>query len=492
MQKIVVVNNPKNWKFHNPEVLVVSSKDYLTNPEYLKMRDVRIFNLCSSYRYQSKGYYVSLLAEARSHKAMPSLKTIEDLKTNTIVKIVSEDTDDLIQKSLKKILTDSFELNIYFGRDVHGHHDKLCKELINLFQSPLLKAVFKRIEEKWEIQSVKPIPLKDIPIDQLHFVQEFADQFFNRQRYNAAKADTSIYDLAILVNPDERHPPSDRKALVRFIAAAEDVGFSVELITHEDYNRIGEFDALFIRETTTVNHHTYRFARRGEVEGLVVIDDPQSILRCTNKVYLAELLANARINIPGTMIVHSENQDEVMEKMGLPCVLKLPDSSFSQGVIKVKTEKELKQQLFLLLKESDLIIAQKFMPTPFDWRIGVLDGEPLFACKYFMAKDHWQIYNWEGQKKNTEGDHESFAIEDVPENVINVAIKATKLIGRGLYGVDLKEIDGKAVVIEINDNPNIDYGVEDFILKDKLYERLANTFRKRIDKLRKRKDNLEY
>jgi glutathione synthase/RimK-type ligase-like ATP-grasp enzyme len=58
-----------------------------------------------------------------------------------------------------------------------------------------------------------------------------------------------------------------------------------ELIEKEDYGRLAEFDALFIRETTGVNHHTYRFARRAEAEGLVVVDDPQSILKCTNKVY---------------------------------------------------------------------------------------------------------------------------------------------------------------------------------------------------------------
>ena len=59
-----------------------------------------------------------------------------------------------------------------------------------------------------------------------------------------------------------------------------------------------EFDALFIRETTLVNHHTYRFARRAASEGLVVIDDPESILKCTNKVFLAELLSRHKMPMP--------------------------------------------------------------------------------------------------------------------------------------------------------------------------------------------------
>ncbi len=37
------------------------------------------------------------------------------------------------------------------------------------------------------------------------------------------------------------------------------MGLSTEIITKNDFDRIPEFDALFIRETTAVNHHTYRF-----------------------------------------------------------------------------------------------------------------------------------------------------------------------------------------------------------------------------------------
>ena len=44
--------------------------------------------------------------------------------------------------------------------------------------------------------------------------------------------------------------------------AAESLAIRPELIDRDDYGRLAEFDALFIRETTYVNHHTYRFARR--------------------------------------------------------------------------------------------------------------------------------------------------------------------------------------------------------------------------------------
>src|SRR5690554_4129307 len=126
-----------------------------------------------------------------------------------------------------------------------------------------------------------------------------------------------------------------------------------------------------------------------------------------------------------------------------------------------------------MVKVSDLIIAQEFLPTSYDWRVGVLDNKVLFVCKYYMAKDHWQIYNWGSKKKSdVTGNFDIFELDQVPFIIIETALKGTKLIGNGLYGVDVKEVDGKAYVIEVNDNPNIDGGVEDSIMGEKLYTKI--------------------
>jgi glutathione synthase/RimK-type ligase-like ATP-grasp enzyme len=481
MKKIIVTNTPNLFQMDLNEIEVLTPKAYLTQAELSKLQNTRVFNLCNDYRYQSKGYYVSLLAEARGHKPIPNVKSIQDLKAPAIVRIVSEELDDIIQKTLKNLKSEEFTLSIYFGHNVAKQYEKLCRELHRQFQAPFLRARF-TYNKKWLLQSIKPISLSEIPEEHLPYVQEFAKNYFSKKRYESVRNTRYLYDLAILHNPAEHSPPSDKRALQKFIEAAEKNGFYAELITKEDYDRLAEFDALFIRETTTVNHHTYRFASRAQTEGLVVMDDPNSILKCTNKVYLAELMELNKIPTPKTLVVHSENKKEVGKKLGFPCVLKLPDSSFSQGVTKAKDEKELSQQLNNMLNQSELVIAQEFLPTDFDWRVGVLDEQILYTCKYYMAKGHWQIYNWE-DKKETTGRYETLDPAKVPQQVIDVALKATKLIGNGLYGVDIKESGGKIYVIEINDNPNLDSGVEDKVLKDELYDRVMKSFKKRIEKL---------
>ncbi|MDW8287788.1 MAG: RimK family protein [Flammeovirgaceae bacterium] len=487
MKKIIVVDSLKDLELKIDGVSVITAKDYLTDPSFTEMKDVRIFNLCKQYKYQSKGYYVSLLAEARGHKSIPSVLTLQDFKSQTIVRNVADELDNLIQKSLSKIKSTSFTLSIYFGQNVAQQYQRLCKDLYNLFQAPLLRAKFSYDEEekKWTLKSIHPIPVNEIPPAHIPYVEEFAKAYFGKNRFTTARSNKHIYDLAILVNPEEKSPPSDKDAIERFIKAGEELGFYVELINKDDYSRLAEFDALFIRETTAVNHHTYRFARKAVTEGMVVIDDPLSILRCTNKVYLAEMLTKAKIPIPKTLIVHKENKNQVEKELGLPCVLKRPDSSFSQGVIKAKDKDSLARELEKMLEDSDLVIAQQYMPSEFDWRIGILDRQPIYACKYFMAKGHWQIYNWAGEKGNQMGKFETLPIWAVPQNVVNTALKAANLIGDGLYGVDLKEINGVAYVIEINDNPSIDGDVEDLFLKEELYKIIMRSFRDRIEKSKK-------
>ncbi|MGB0165414.1 MAG: RimK family protein [Luteibaculum sp.] len=481
MRKILVVGNPKQWPLKLDQCDIISSREYLTNPAWSQVKQARVFNLSTEYRYQTKGYYVSLMAEARGHRPIPNVKNIQDLNTTGMVKNVSDNLDDIIQRSFKSLKSKDFVLSIYFGRNLARQYDKVSHELHRVFSSPFMRAKFSHNGKKWVLQSLKTIPFKEIPESHMDFVWESATAYFQKTRYEKQKESTFQFELAILVNEQEKAPPSNKKALQKFVDAAEKLGFYVELISKNDYARLLEFDALFIRETTAVNHYTYRFARRAQQDGLAVIDDPDSILKCANKVYLAELLKLHKIPTPKTIVVHQDNKDKVLKELNLPCVLKSPDSSFSQGVSKAKTEEEYREKITQLLSQSELVIAQEYLPSDFDWRIGVLENEIIYACKYFMAKGHWQVYNWDSKiKKEVEGGFECVPIEEIPDEVRKIALRSTQVIGRGLYGVDIKVSKGKAVIIEVNDNPNIDHGIEDVIAGNGLYTRIITSIKNRI------------
>jgi glutathione synthase/RimK-type ligase-like ATP-grasp enzyme/ribosomal protein S18 acetylase RimI-like enzyme len=481
ISNIIVVRNPKYWNLEIEGVKVVSSADYITGEEFQSLKNVRIFNLSNSYQYQKMGYYVSLLASARDHRVIPNVTTLRDFSSQSLIRSLSGYIDEDIQKTFKTIEGNKISIFVYFGKSVNSAFRQLAQKLYHTFEAPMLQIDFVKTE-KWLIQKVTPLSFKKVNPEHLEKVQEFARDYFSKKRFSRPRFKNYKYDLAILVNPKEKNPPSCPAALRNFKKMAEKEGFYTEFITKEDFSQLSEFDALFIRETTSVNNYTYHFSRAAYAEGLVVIDDPWSILRCSNKIFQNERLKQNKIKTLATVVLSKTTYRKLQTAhLTFPLVLKQPDSAFSLGVEKVNTPDELDTSLKKLFELSDLVIVQEFKPSEYDWRIGVLDQAPLFACKYFMAKNHWQIYDWNSKSKDKGGNSETVPINEVPEQVVKTAVKAASLIGDGLYGVDLKMIDNEVYVVEINDNPNIDAGVEDLVLKDELYRKIIRSLINRIE-----------
>ena len=74
------------------------------------------------------------------------------------------------------------------------------------------------------------------------------------------------------------------------------------------------------------------------------------------------------------------------------------------------------------------------------------------------------------------------AWEEAPPGLIQTAVRAAALFGDGLFGVDAKVVDGRIMVVEVNDNPNLDAGYEDALLKNTIYDEIAAWFRSRLDR----------
>jgi len=480
VKPILVVENPARWPFEIEGTELLSARTYLTDDQQAGRRGVKVFNLCRRYGYQSIGYYVSLLAEARGHRPIPSVATLQSMGNASMARIVSGELESLIERSLAPLRSEEFTLSIYFGRNLARRHDRLARALFNEFPAPFLRARFLLEGGSWRLAAVRTIPTTEIPEAHRPFVLEQAGRFFRRPSPRPP-AEGFRYDLAILWREEDPAAPSDARAIRKFIRAARDRGIRAQVISPDEVGRIAEYDALFIRETTEVEHHTYRLSRRAHREGLVVLDDPQSILRCSNKVYQAELFRRHGIPMPTTLVVHEGNTGDIAATVGLPCVLKRPDGAFSRGVARAADTRDLERLLPELFEQSELVIAQAWTPSDFDWRIGVLEGRPLFACRYHMVPGHWQIIHSSGARHTRYGKVEAVPLNETPEAVIGLAVRAADLVGSGFYGVDVKEVGGRLLVMEVNDNPNVEAGYEDTVTGDAIYFEVMDFFRRRLD-----------
>lgn len=476
---IIVTEKPKLFPKNN-DWLICTPRDFITRAhEFLSLKKLpKIINLANQYDYLSKGYYVSLMAEARSAHCVPDVGNIISLNWRRNYEFAFPEINALLEKTYTEPFGEPIKRTFtsFFGRHEDPRLDPVTRKLFDLFRFPVVSFEIKfSAQGKWVVEDIDTPSYNSLIDKQLPAFMDALSKFTGSAWKNPSKnRKQEKYWIAILHDPKEATSPSNAAALKKFISVGKKMGLWVELITKKDFSTLLEYDALFIRETTAINNHTYRFAKKAEQEGIPCIDDTDSIIRCCNKVFLKELLEANRIPVPKTIVLEKRSLSAMPGKLGFPLILKIPDGSFSKGMYKVSSAEDMKEKAELLFQKSDIILCQEFVPSAYDWRIAVLDNHPLFASKYYMAKGHWQIYNHSAkEKKHQSGMDESVPLDQVPEKVMSTALTAAKLIGRGFYGVDLKELeDGRVVVIEVNDNPNLDSGVEDKIAGDEVYRKI--------------------
>lgn len=486
----ILLNDLRSWTPYCETESTLLVSDYLEHKYSDEQGPNLVINMANDYSYNSEGYYCSLLAQARGHKVIPGVETLNKLETGTGMRMTSalqKICYQWIQKNHAK--DDLWYLNIYFGTCQEKGLERIARYIFDNYPCPILRIGFNN-RSRNQIETIQALSLKDLNEQDENYFAEALDHFSRKVWRSPRSTKHSRYSLAILYDPEEKFPPSDKQAMHRFLEAAKKLDVNAELITEEDATRLMEYDALFIRTTTALNHYTFHLSQRAAMNDMVVIDDPESIIRCTNKVYLCELFEKGKIAAPKSQLIFREqpnSYEDITNRLGSPVVLKIPDGSFSIGMRKISNAEELKTAYEVMFQHSAVLLAQEFTPTDFDWRIGILGGEPIFACKYYMAKGHWQIYNHDVTGKNLCGPWETLPIYQVPHKVVDLAVKAAGLIGKGLYGVDLKVIDGQPVVIEINDNPSIDHEVEDAVMGDELYYRIISHFIHELNKMHAQK-----
>lgn len=483
---IIVTDKPKLFQKAENN-LILTPKDYINfHPKQNVSRQPKVINLSNDYSYLSKGYYVSLLAEARGSQCVPDVMNIIALQWKRNYEAALPELNALLEKNFKDSDTEPYARSYisFFGRHDNSSLEPIARRIFDLYRFPVISFEIKYGQNgKWQVSKIDTPSLSSLSDKQQAQFYEALSKFTGSAWRTKTKKKSERFWLGILYDPEDPFPPSNKGAINKFISVGKKMGFFTELITRKDFSTLLEYDAIFIRETTAINNHTYRFALKAELEDIPCIDDTTSIIRCCNKVYLKELLETHKVPVPKTVIFEKKGVLELPDDFDFPAVLKVPDGSFSRGIEKVSNQKDLEEKAGTMFQKSDIILLQEFLPSEYDWRIGVLNNTPLFAIKYFMAKNHWQIYNHGAKaKRQKSGDHECVPLDKVPENVLKMAQNATKWIGNSLYGVDIKQLsDGRCVVIEVNDNPNIDQGVEDQILGDMLYQKILEHIAERIE-----------
>src|SRR3954471_13399826 len=201
MKAVIVTDQKQNW-FEIPEATVLTARRYLSEPENGNQGTVRVLNLCRTGRYQGRGYYVSLVAEARGQRPVADVKTIEDLRSEAFVRALAAEIQPLLQKTLHRHESERFQLDVYLGK--HATHQGLAEQLFASVRAPLLRVLFARAEGSWRLDALQAMGLADVPLQDRAFLIEAVKSFMAESsvaRRQGTKSDRPR--LAILWDPKE-------------------------------------------------------------------------------------------------------------------------------------------------------------------------------------------------------------------------------------------------------------------------------------------------
>jgi ribosomal protein S6--L-glutamate ligase len=220
------------------------------------------------------------------------------------------------------------------------------------------------------------------------------------------------------------------------------------------------FDAVIPRIGASVTFYGTAVLRQFEMMGVYPLNESVAITRSRDKLRSLQLLARKGVGLPVTGFAHSPDDVQDLIKMvgGAPLVIKLLEGTQGIGVVLAETQKagESVIEAFMGLRAN--ILVQEFIKEAggADIRCLVI-GEKVVASMRRQAK--------EGEfRSNLHRGGTAELIRITPEER-STAVRAARIMGLNVAGVDILRSNHGPVVMEVNSSPGLE-GIEAATGKD--------------------------
>ena len=220
------------------------------------------------------------------------------------------------------------------------------------------------------------------------------------------------------------------------------------------------FDAVIPRIGASVTFYGTAVLRQFEMMNVFPLNESVAVTRSRDKLRSAQLLARKGIGMPVTGFAHNPDdiQDLLTEVGGTPLVIKLLEGTQGIGVVLAETRKAAESviQAFMGLKAN--IMVQEFIKEAggSDIRCFVVGGKVVAAMKRQGPEGEFRSNLHRGGTASlvrlTPGERET-------------AVRAAKIMGLEVCGVDLLRSNHGPVVMEVNSSPGLE-GIESASGKD--------------------------
>ena len=225
-------------------------------------------------------------------------------------------------------------------------------------------------------------------------------------------------------------------------------------------HKLDDIDAVIPRIGASVTFYGTAVVRQFEMMKVFTAVESQALVRSRDKLRSLQILSRAGLGLPKTVFTNYSRsvQDIISEVGGAPVVIKLLEGTQGLGVVLAETANAAESVIEAFNGLKARVIVQEFIQEAkgADLRAFVVDGVVVGAMKRQGKKGEFRSNLHRG------GTAEIIKLSDDEENA---ALKAARVMGLGICGVDLLQSNKGPLILEVNSSPGFE-GIETATGKD--------------------------
>ena len=217
-----------------------------------------------------------------------------------------------------------------------------------------------------------------------------------------------------------------------------------------------KYDAIIPRISSNMTKYGTAIVRQLEMQGEYCLSKSLAITRARDKLRSMQLLAKYNIDVPKTVVSRDSGDiDQLLAQLGdAPVIIKLASGTHGNGVVLAETKKAAKstlQAFYLSNDQGTNILLQEFVKESAgtDIRAFVVGGKVVASMQRQSLDDDF--------RSNLHKGGSGTPIKLTPEEE-KVAVKAAKIMGLSVAGVDIMRSARGPLVLEVNASPG--FGIE--------------------------------
>lgn len=222
----------------------------------------------------------------------------------------------------------------------------------------------------------------------------------------------------------------------------------------EDQDPVPCYDAVLPRIGASITDYGLAVVKQFEAVGMFTVNSAQAISESRDKMRCLQVLTQAGLQVPPTVLTRSYEglPAAVQAVRGLPVILKVLQGTQGVGVMLIHTPISLGSVIDTLRALRQDVILQQFIAEAAgrDYRAIVI-GNRVVAAMMRTAP--------EGEFRSNIHRGGSGTPVRLPREFERAAVKAAKILGLQLAGVDLMESSHGPLVLEVNSSPGFE-GIE--------------------------------